>query len=577
MNFSGGGSNVTINAFAFHPNAANPNSADGTFTTIGAGVSCAGTADNNGTPGGSGIDMCAQVNSANTKPNWPTEDKKKPGQNPANTLETPEFVEGAINLTDAFHAAGTTPPACQGSFMAETRSSDTLSATLKDYALGALDTCGAKVGISPTQTNRVGTSHTFTVTAQQTADGSTFTPATTGDVSWTLAGSNGITAADITFDAAASTCDNDSDPGPAEDNLNASGQCTIVVNSTKTGKITANATVVIDLGGGSTRTVTTDGLGGNSGAAVKTYVNAWLDITGDGTNRVGANHDFKVTSYVDNGDGSGRVLIGGVLATVHFANALGTDPIADKTCTTSTTAGATLGTCTVSFSSTKTGTHTGTAGATISAGPTGGKIDINVTTTADATVAANQDALKTWVNAKITIGDDATNRVGNPHTFTVTVQKDAGDGSGFVAANGLTVTATKVAGGVGSITGGTCTTATTSGSGQCTVIVSSTTPGSIAVHASTSVTVGPGTGITFTVETDGTGLNSGNATKSFVDLRIWHRRQRHERHQGAAYLHDHGREEHGLRLGRLRGGCAAEHRPGGCCRGRPYPRQHLDL
>ena len=258
--------------------------------------------------------------------------------------------------------------------MAETRSSDTLSATLKDFALGALDTCGAKVGISPTQTNRVGTAHTFTVTAQQTADGSTFTPATTGDVSWTLAGSNGITAADITFDAAASTCDNDSDPGPAEDNLNASGQCTIVVNSTKTGVITANATVVIDLGGGSTRTVTTDGLGGNSGAAVKTYVNAWLDITGDGTNRVGANHDFKVTSYVDNGDGSGRVLIGGVLATVHFANALGTDPITDKTCTTSTTAGATFGTCTVSFTSTKTGTHTGTAGATISAGPTGGKI-----------------------------------------------------------------------------------------------------------------------------------------------------------------------------------------------------------
>ena len=35
-----------------------------------------------------------------------------------------------------------------------------------------------------------------------------------------------------------------------------------------------------------------------------------------------------------------------------------------------------------------------------------------------------------------------------------------------------------------------------------------------------SVTVGPGTGITFTVETDGTGLNSGNATKAFVDLRI---------------------------------------------------------
>ncbi len=156
VNFSNGGANISIQAFAWHPNATNVDSA-GSFTLIGQGVNCSTTSDNNGsvTPGGGAVDMCAAVNVTNNVVTpWPTEDKDKPGPDPVNTLEPAEFVEGGINLTDAFAAAGQTAPACFGSFMAETRSSDTLSATLKDFALGDLDTCDVTVVTTPSATTR---------------------------------------------------------------------------------------------------------------------------------------------------------------------------------------------------------------------------------------------------------------------------------------------------------------------------------------------------------------------------------------------------------------------------------------
>ena len=53
----------------------------------------------------------------------------------------------------------------------------------------------------------------------------------------------------------------------------------------------------------------------------------------------------------------------------------------------------------------------------------------------DGTGANSGPAAKTWVNARIAIAPNATNEVGQPHTFTVTLEKDTGTG-GFVAAAG---------------------------------------------------------------------------------------------------------------------------------------------
>jgi hypothetical protein len=46
----------------------------------------------------------------------------------------------------------------------------------------------------------------------------------------------------------------------------------------------------------------------------------------------------------------------------------------------------------------------------------------------------SDDAVKVFVDAKISIDPDDTNGIGEDHTFTVTVMQDAGDGNGWVVA-----------------------------------------------------------------------------------------------------------------------------------------------
>ena len=66
---------------------------------------------------------------------------------------------------------------------------------------------------------------------------------------------------------------------------------------------------------------------------------------------------------------------------------------------------------------------------------------VSLTRDTNGVPANSGPAVKTWVNAKITITPNATNAVGQPHTFTATLSKDTGTGT-FVAAAGETVTIT---------------------------------------------------------------------------------------------------------------------------------------
>ena len=513
INFSNGGDNVTVNALAWHPGTP-ATSADGTFTTIGVGVGCDVAVE--------GVDnMCAITNGTgdqNVSTPWNTEDKTKPGApnpDPVNVLEPPEFVEGAVNLTDAFAAlpGSPAPPACFGSFMAETRSSDTLSATLKDFALGDLDTCDGSVSIAGTATNRVSTPHTFTVTATKSIGGGTV-PATTGHVDVTLTGSDGIVAADIVVDAVASTCDN------AGDNLDGAGQCTITFNSTETGKVTGHASVVIDLGGGSTLTRDTNpatatigaGPGGSETPAVKTYVDATIDITGDGTNRVGVSHSFTATVKADSGNGSGFVAVNAQLVSIQKVDANGavSVPAGTQTCTTNAS-----GVCSVSFTSNSTGTTTGTASATVSVGG----ISFGINTTNDAATTGSEAVLKTWVDATIDITGDGSNRAGVNHSFTATLTSDDGDGSGPQPVASQLVSIQKVdANGAASVPSGTQT-CTTNGSGVCSITFTSNSTGTTTGTASATVTVG---GISFGINTtdDATVAANQAVLKAWVNARI---------------------------------------------------------
>lgn len=85
---------------------------------------------------GASTDACAITNSMDELSPWPYTPKSgTPG-----TFPYESFFEGGINLTRILGGA-----ACFSSFMAETRSSTSVTATLKDFSLGEFPVCGIAV------------------------------------------------------------------------------------------------------------------------------------------------------------------------------------------------------------------------------------------------------------------------------------------------------------------------------------------------------------------------------------------------------------------------------------------------
>jgi hypothetical protein len=107
------------------------------------------------------------------------------------------------------------------------------------------------------------------------------------------------------------------------------------------------------------------------------------------------------------------------------------------------------------------------------------------------------------VNAEISIGPNATNLVGVPHTFTVTLEKDQGDGKRLVPHAGEQ--------------GAVSLTDNTDASGQCTITFTSNTAGTVTGHAKSTLSAG---GLGITVQTDGVSPNSGDPIKTFVNTTI---------------------------------------------------------
>src|SRR5207342_1926261 len=82
------------------------------------------------------------------------------------------------------------------------------------------------------------------------------------------------------------------------------------------------------------------------------------------------------------------------------------------------------GKCTITFSSPSAGQVTGQATVTLTVG------GVSLTrTTGDGKTGDSANAVKTFVDANISIAASTTDEVNNSQTFTVTVQKNAGGGS----------------------------------------------------------------------------------------------------------------------------------------------------
>ncbi len=118
--FSTGGTVTTLNAFEW---------VGGSSPLM--NVTATGGADCRTAP--AAANFCSRSNTVSISTPWPTQDKTSG----PNTLATAEFFEVGLDLTGIFN--GNAP--CINRFIFDTRTSPTLTATLVDYAQGALSTC----------------------------------------------------------------------------------------------------------------------------------------------------------------------------------------------------------------------------------------------------------------------------------------------------------------------------------------------------------------------------------------------------------------------------------------------------
>ena len=138
------------------------------------GADCKSTAAND--------NACATVNSGTISTPWPTANKQ---DGTGSSLRPTEFFEGGLNLT-ATGLGGK----CFNTFMADTRSSQSLTATLFDYSLGTLGECTSTTVTAPSISAPVtipasGTISGVTDSALLTVNGiSTFS----GTITWSICG-----------------------------------------------------------------------------------------------------------------------------------------------------------------------------------------------------------------------------------------------------------------------------------------------------------------------------------------------------------------------------------------------------
>jgi len=113
-------------------------------------------------------DVCAITNRLPTGAPWPY----TPKQGPAGTFPVVSFFEGGVNITQIFeHFRGTAP--CFASFLAETRSSTSVAAVLKDFVLGAFPVCKIRItkNCEACELNAAQTAFVYTFSGTVTNDG----------------------------------------------------------------------------------------------------------------------------------------------------------------------------------------------------------------------------------------------------------------------------------------------------------------------------------------------------------------------------------------------------------------------
>ena len=262
------------------------------------------------------------------------------------SLPANAFTEFGVDVTAEL---GGTP--CFSTTMGKTRSSQSFTATLEDFAgPSSFPVCTARIGIAPTAVNEVGATHTFTVTVSKVVAGATSAAPDGTTVTVNLAPSNGVTISNVVDNCATTGTIN--------------GVCTVSFTSPTGGIVTATASATVFIGG-VPFPVTTNGMNGNSGPATKTFVDAFITIGPPiDTNSITEGHTFTVTVKQNSGNGAGFVNApNGTPVTVTLTPSNGAMIV--NTVDTCASPGTSAGICTVTFTSTTTGTVTAHASVTL--------------------------------------------------------------------------------------------------------------------------------------------------------------------------------------------------------------------
>jgi hypothetical protein len=148
-NFQNGGTAVTIQVLEWNPS--NPSAGNTNLRLL------AGDTVNSALCGSSvSLLYCGITNAAGGEtPPWPFLSKSG-----TTSFLAAEFLEVGINISQVLKQGGDLSAPCFSSFLAETRSSSSVSATLKDFVLGSFDVCGVRITKScgPGQINATGAS-----------------------------------------------------------------------------------------------------------------------------------------------------------------------------------------------------------------------------------------------------------------------------------------------------------------------------------------------------------------------------------------------------------------------------------
>lgn len=386
--FTNGGAVSTIQVWEWNPSASGPTCPS---SVTQANVGCK---DNDGTlklelasanadcdTAPATANACANVNSATITVPWTYDAKGGGVQN--GVVPAGGFIEGGINLSAL--SGGSQP--CLSNFLAETRSSPSIDAVLKDFVRGDFPLCGATISIGPDDVNDVGDPHTFTVHVASTFAGGS-SPVAGNNPTVTLTNSAGQTITPTT-----NTC--------ATTGTNASGDCTVTFSSSAATVVTGSASTTVVLGGQSFN-VSTGSAQGQNPDATKVFVDGRVSISPDATNGIGESHTFTVTatqkigaaaSFTAATDGHVDVVLtdgGGAINNIDAANSTCDD------------AGDNLnasGQCTITFLSNTAGTVTGHATVTMNLVTSEG--NISITRQTNNANGNSGDAVKTFVDGTI--------------------------------------------------------------------------------------------------------------------------------------------------------------------------------